>query len=415
MVRKQRRLTALLGNRNYRFLWIMGTINNSGELAEILAGSWLVYQLTGSAWQVALVGLSRTIAMCALSLYAGALGDRLDRRHIMIGAHVVGTLAMGFVLIELTLGSIEPWHIFLASALKGGTRSFDNTSRRAILFQVVGNRQLVQAISLEHIGFSSGLIVGPLLVGTLIELTNNATSVYAMLCAFYVLNGVSAYLLKVDRKPKSESTRKIFQSIKQGITHAYNSQAIRATLTATIFMNVLFQYQLYIPVIAEEHLHVGPGLMGLLASADGIGKISGSFIMGFLGYKIKRHGRIFWLGSLGLAISLLSFSLSPWYILSFATLLCLGLFQIGFSTMQSSIILIASPSDLHSRISGAQQLAVGTGQLGAAELGSMAKLLNSVTLALSVNALSVMLILVAIWIFMPGLKQNLISQNKTRL
>ena len=83
--------------------------------------------------------------------------------------------------------------------------------------------------------------------------------------------------------------------------------------------------------------------------------------------------------------------------------------------MQSSIILIASPSDLHSRISGAQQLAVGTGQLGAAELGSMAKLLNSVTLALSVNALSVMLILIAIWFFMPGLKQNLGSQDKTRL
>ena len=289
----------------------MGTINNSGELAEILVGSWLVYQVTGSPWQVALVGLSRTITMCTLSLYAGALGDRLDKRHIMIGAHIVGTLAMGFLLLELALGSIEPWHIFLASALKGGTRSFDNTSRRAMLFEVVGKRKLVEAISLEHIGFSSGLIVGPLLVGTLIEITNSATAVYAMLCAFYALNGVSAYLLKVDGKSKSRSTQKVFQSIKDGMTHAYNSQAIRATLTATIIMNVLFQYQLYIPVIAEEHLNVGPALMGLLASADGIGKISGSFMMGFLGYKIKRHGRIFWLGSFGLAMSLLAFSLSP--------------------------------------------------------------------------------------------------------
>ena len=393
----------------------MGTINNSGELAEILVGSWLVYQITGSPWQVALVGLSRTIAMCTLSLYAGALGDRLDKRHIMIGAHIVGTLAMGFLLLELTLGSIEPWHIFLASALKGGTRSFDNTSRRAMLFEVVGPRRLVQAISLEHIGFSAGLIVGPLLVGTLIEITNNAIAVYAMLCAIYAFNGMCAYLLKVDGKSKSQPTRQIFQSIKDGITHAYNSQAIRATLTATIIMNVLFQYQLYIPIIAEEHLKVGPGLMGLLASADGIGKISGSFMMGFLGYKIKRHGRIFWLGSFGLAMSLLAFSLSPWYILSFATLLCLGLFQIGFSTMQSSIILMASPSELHSRISGAQQLAVGTGALGAVELGSMAKLLNSVTAALSVNALSVALLLIAIWIFMPGLKQDLGSSSQNRL
>jgi len=393
----------------------MGAINNSGELAEILAGSWLVYQMTGSPWQVALVGLSRTIAMCALSLYAGALGDRLDRRHIMIGAHLVGSLAMGFVLVELTLGSIEPWHIFLASALKGGTRSFDNTSRRAILFQIVGKRQLVQAISLEHIGFSGGLIVGPLLVGTLIEITNNATIVYAMLCAFYLVNAVSAYLLKIDAKRKARSEYQIFQSIKEGITHAYNSQAIRASLTATIVMNILFQYQLYIPIIAAEHLHIGPGLMGLLASADGMGKISGSFIMGFMGYKIKRHGRIFWLGSFGLALSLLAFSLSPWYIMSFATLFCLGLFQIGFSTMQSSIILMASPSNLHSRISGAQQLAVGTGQLGAVELGYMANLLNSVTLALSVNALSAALLLIAIWIFMPGLKNDLGFSSANRL
>lgn len=410
MVRKRHGIASLLGNRNYRFLWTIGTINNSGELAEILAGSWLVYQLTGSPWQVALVGLSRTIAMCTLSLYAGALGDRLDKRHIMIGAHIVGTLAMGFVLLELTLGSIEPWHIFLASALKGGTRSFDNTSQRALLFQVVGPRRLVQAISLEHIGFSAGLIVGPLLVGTLIEITNNAIAVYAMLCAFYAFNGMCAYLLKVDGKSKSQPTRQIFQSIKEGMSHAYNSQAIRATLAATIIMNILFQYQLYIPVIAEEHLKVGPGLMGLLASADGIGKVSGSFIMGFLGSNIKRHGRIFWLGSFGLALSLLAFSISPWYILSFVTLLSLGLFQIGFSTMQSSIILIASPRELHSRISGTQQLAIGTGQLGVVEMGYLAQLF-SVTGALSINALAVMLLLIAIWVFMPGLKQDLGSSN----
>ena len=76
---------------------------------------------------------------------------------------------------------------------------------------------------------------------------------------------------------------------------------------------------------------------------------------------------------------------------------------------------MASPSNLHSRISGAQQLAVGTGQLGAVELGYMANLLNSVTLALSVNALSAALLLIAIWIFMPGLKNDLGFSSANRL
>jgi len=171
-------------------------------------------------------------------------------------------------------------------------------------------------------------------------------------------------------------------------------------------MNVLFQYNVFIPVVAQDYLHVGETLMGLLAAADGIGKVSGSIVASVLVGKIKRHGRIYLLGSLGLSLSLLGFALSPWYALSFFLLVALGFSQIGFSTMQSGIILMSTPTKLHGRVMGVQQLAVGTGQLGSLELGAMVALIG-VPATLAVNAAVAILLLGLIAVFMPALRRPL--------
>jgi MFS family permease len=344
--------------------------------------------------------------MFAFSVFAGAIGDRLDRRSLMTAAHGANALAVGSILILLITGDIQIWHLYALGAVHGITRAFDNTSRRALMFHLVGAKGLMQAISMEHIGFSTGRIIAPIIAGFLLEVTNSAISSFVLLLGLYSISLYSVFSLQVQGFQDKKPSAPVLSSIVEGFKYAYTTPVIAAVLSVSMVMNVLFQYNIFIPVIAEDYLHVGPFLMGLLAAADGIGKVSGSIVASILAVKIKRHGRIYLLGSLGLALCLLGFAISPWYALSFFLLVGLGFSQIGFSTMQSSIILMSTPTKLHSRVLGVQQLAVGTGQLGSLELGAVVAA-TSVTFALAVNAAVAICLLAVIAVLMPALRRPL--------
>ena len=400
----------LLKTRNFQYLWWNGSISSSGDTSELLVMGWLVYQLTGSPWDVALVGLSHTVAMFSFTLIAGAIGDRRDRRHIIMAATATNVLIVGGVLLMMALGNIEPLHLFIAAAIRGASRSFDNTSRRALIFHVVGPSNLVQAISLEQIGFSMGRIVGPLAIGLLLQLTGTAISVYSLLTALYVISFISIFLVKVPPVVSPLPRGPVLKSIGEGVKYAYSSPPIAGVLTASIVMNALFQYHLFIPVIAAEHLHVGEGLMGLLAASDGIGFVIGSLLIGLLGTRIKIQGNIFLAGCLGVTLFLLGFALSPWLFLSFFLLIGMGICQAGFSTMQSGILLMTSPPRFHSRIFGAQGMAIGTGQMGNMEIGALAAAFG-ISLALVGNALVGMGLIVLIAVFMPAMRRPIVRKE----
>jgi MFS family permease len=409
-------LLTLLKNRNYRLLWTTATINNAAEMSEVLVSSWLVLHLTGSPFQVAMVGVSRTVSMIGFSLFAGAIGDRFNRRDVLLFSHAISLVAALGVLLILAFGEITPWHLFLAAGIRGTGRAFDNTNRRALVFQIVGTTNIVRAISLEFVGMSIGRTVGPLLTGVLLQVDQNAIWATGILVGGYILSLANLALLKVDASGHRLDNANVISSITEGFRYAIRSSPILAILVTTVGMNVLFQYQIFIPVIAEEYLGIGAALMGLLAASDGMGKVTGAIIMGaFSGY-IRRQGLIFWWGSIGVSVCLLGFALSPWFMVSFLLLFLMGASHTGFATMQSSILLIASPSKLHGRMGGVQQIAVGAGQMGSVEIGALATVLT-LPLALALNAIGGIVILLLVAVFMPVLRRPIrnVADNENEL
>jgi len=406
-MRPRAALPAVLRNPRFRLLWSTGVSSATAEMSEILVLGWLVLQLTGSPWQVALAGLCRTGSMFALSLFAGAVGDRVDRRKVVLASLFLNVLVTSSILALLASEAIQPWHLFVGAVLRGGSRSFDNTSRRALTFHVVGSKNLIQALSLDNIGFSIGRIIGPLTIGILLQVTNTAVSAYSALTLLHLTSLTLVLRLRLDDPPSTLPKRPVLASITEGLKFAFSTPAIAAVLAVTVPMNVIFQYQILVPVVAQEHLHVGPGLMGLLASADGLGTILGGLAFGAFGGRIKRHGLLFLFGSIGVCAFLLGFAISPFFALSFAFLFGLGFTQVGFSTMQSGIMLMASPASMHSRVLGAQQLAVGLGNnVGGLEIGALAGALG-VTTALALNAAVVLGLLALLGLLMPAFRRPL--------
>ena len=129
---------------------------------------------------------------------------------------------------------------------------------------------------------------------------------------------------------------------------------------------------------------MGPGLMGLLASADGMGTLIGALLLAAVG-KLPAHGRIFALGALLELVCLLGFAASPWYALSCVLLFGVGLGNAGFSAMQNTIILLSAAPGMRGRAVSVLGLCIGSTPLGLLELGALSAAVGAPA-AIGINA-----------------------------
>jgi MFS family permease len=345
---------------------------------------WLILDLADSPWHVALVGVARSAPLLAFGLFAGVIADRTNRWLVMLCTQAVNAIMTGILLGLLLLSAIQPWHVMLVAFILGCSTILDMPSRRSLIYDLVGPQQVVSAMSLETISNTVGKFLGPLIGGLMIEMTGFA-GVYSLLLGVYVL--ALSFILQVHLNLPNPPglAQPIWQSLVSGLRYSWHNRVVLGVLCITVIMNALaFSYVQILPVVARDHLQVGPGLMGLLASADGMGTLIGALLLATVA-KLPAHGRIFALGALLELVCLLGFAASPWYVLSCVLLFGVGLGNAGFSTMQSTIILLAAAPGMRGRAVGVLGLCIGSTPLGLLELGALSAILGA-PVAIGINA-----------------------------
>ena len=392
---------AVLKNSNFRILWGSKVVHEVARRIELLVLVLLLKEITGSYFQLGLLVVFLNAPRPVLSLFSGVIADRLDRRRILVVAHGCYFGIATIVLVLLMANAIEPWHVFAVIFLQGLARVLDDPSRRTAMFDVVGAERIANAVALEQGTSNIGKIIGPLAGGILIAATG-FTGAYALLAVL----DLAALLLMVQlRLPhRAQGTRPqmaVWQSLREGIGFSLSNRTVLGVLLISLVMNAMvLRVQEFIPVIATDHLLVGPFLVGLLTSAIGIGSLIGAGIIS-LTSSIRYHGRLFVAGSLIMASLVLAVTWSPWFFVSFALLLLAGIAQSGFSTMQSTILLLSSPAGIRGRIVGVNSLTNGAGQVvGPLEIGWIADTLG-ITFAIGLNAAIAMLLILPIVILTP--------------
>jgi MFS family permease len=375
---------SILRNREFLWLWAAGGMSHASRWMETGVLGWLILELTDSPWHVALVGVSRSAPLLAFGLFAGLIADRTNRWVVILCTQAVNAVGTGVLLVLLLLGAIQPWHVLLVAFILGCSTILDMPSRRSLIYDLVGPQQVVSAMSLETINNTVGKFLGPLVGGLMIEMTGFA-GVYLLLMAVYLLALGLILQVRINLPAPPGTTQPIWQSLVSGIQYSLHNRVVLGVLCITVIMNAMaFSYVQILPVVARDHLRVGPGLMGLLASADGMGTLIGALLLAALG-NLPYHGRIFALGALLELVSLLAFAASPWYALSFVLLLGVGLGNAGFSTMQSTIILLSAAPGMRGRAVGILGLCIGSTPLGLLELGAVAALVGAPA-AIGLNA-----------------------------
>jgi len=379
------RVKGLLKYRDFRLMWIAGGLDNTGRWMDSVVMGLLVLDLTDSAFQVALLFVFRWVPMLAFALLSGMIADRTNRWVIMMVARTVATVATTAVLILLLMDAVEPWHVFIASFFLGWLFVLEFPSRRSLIYDLVGSHRIVSAMSLETINMTLGKFVGPFIAGLLIEMTD-FSGAYVFLMVVYIIAFFCILVMKGRGPVRAPSPYAFWSTVSRGFKYSVSNNVIRSVLIITLIMNAMaFSVESLFPVVAKNHLGVGAGLTGILISAQAIGSLVAATVIASLA-EVRYHGRVLCLGLALQMLSLLFFALSPWYPVSFLMLLLAGLGAAGYSTMQSTIILISAEPEMRGTALGMLGQCIGVAAVGGLAVGIVANYFSAqIAVAMSVS------------------------------
>ena len=359
-------------NPGFRLLWPANFFSYVSRWMQMTLLAWLILELTDSPFYVALVGFFGMIPLLAFGAIGGVLADRMNRRNLLIATQALNLAAAIFMTLLLMSDSIQFWHGYIVVFVSGLGWAFDMPSRRSIVRDLIGGATITNAMALDSVGMHASRMTGPALAGGLIALIG-VTGGYFAIIAFYVVSIIFMFMVRVPGQGKAVASVSVIRNLVEGFAYVRSHRVIFATVIITVLMNLLlFPYVQMVPVIAKDTLEVGPGLMGILLGADGLGAIIGSVSIASAG-RLRHHGRVYLYGSLlGLTMALL-FAASQWFGVSLVILMLLGLGTAGFGTMQSTIIVISASEEMRGRALGVISIAIGAGPVGALLIGIAAQ------------------------------------------
>ena len=410
-----------LAFRDYRWYWL-GTIAAFAALQmQIVARGWLVYQMTNSPLALGLVSAGFGVPILLLSMFGGAIADRLDKRRILIAAHVfLGTITL-IVAILVSLGSIQLWHLMTASFLTGIAFVFHGPARQAMMPELVEKEKLLNAISLNSTGMNLTRVVAPSIAGVLVPLIN-ISGVYYVVVALYVLAVAALHTISRERitAPARESTGSsqevgntpsqrfsnffpgIWADLKEGIGHVCRSPVI-LSLMAMAFVPLAFglPYVNLMPVFADDVFRVGPEGLGILMTATGVGALGGSLVIATLG-DFRRKGILLLALALGFGLTLALFGLSHNFGLALAILIAVGASSTGYMTVNNTLIQSNTPRRMLGRVMSIYMITFALMPLGTLPISIIAQAIG-VDIAVAVGGAIIGIFTVTVIVLRPNI------------
>ena len=371
-----------------------------GTWIQTVAQSWLVFQLTNSAFLLGVVGFLSSIPVFLLSLFGGVLADRLNKRNILIATQSAFML-LAFLLAVLTqMKLVTPYQIMFIALLNGVVMAFDAPSRQAMVVELVGKDYLFNAIALNSIAFNSSRIIGPALAGVLVATIGMSGCFYINGISFLPLI-IALFFIRVnpvrDNSIRFSVVRKVFytflhhknntawRDLKEGLIFVRNNRLIMILITMTGVVSLFgIAYVIFMPIFANDILKVGVQGLAVLMSSAGLGALIAALLLARLG-DFKYKGKLLVLASFIFSFSLVLFSLSKIYLLSLIALLFIGGSSVTAIALINTILQTKVPNEFMGRVMGVYMLTFfGILPFGNLIAGSLAEALGiSFTIMLS--------------------------------
>lgn len=350
----------------------------SSQIAAVAVG-WQVYDMTGSAFQLGMVGLAQFLPMLLLVFAGGHAADRYDRRRVV----QVCQVAQGMVAAYLAWGSYAGWitvpEIFASVALFGAATAFESPAMSALLPGVVPDGTLQKATALTTGTGQLAMVCGPALGGITYAVSTGLP--YALMAGFWVVGGLLNSGIRLDR-PIVAKEPPTFAALFAGVGFVRRNPAILGTISLDLFAVLLGGATALLPIYARDILHTGPWGLGILRAAPAVGALLMTVVL--TRYSINRRvGMRMFQAVIVFGVATAVFAVSTLVWLSLIALLIMGAADTVSVVIRVSLVQLQTPDDMRGRVGAVNFLFINaSNQLGQFESGITAALFGTMPAAL---------------------------------
>ncbi len=368
-----------LGIRDYRLLWLGQVSTSMGQWMDQFTRAWLIYEITGSPFQLGAVTAARGLPLLLFGILAGAFADRSGRKMQLVVAQVVnGVLNFGLAVLVLT-GQVQEWHVYVSAFLAGSVQAFQQPARQTLISDLVPENRLLNALALNSAALNGSRMIGPAIAGIVISQVGTGGS-YMLQAFMYAFATIWTFQLRIPQRVEQfdESGAPIrrlpfVQSIGEGLAFVAKEPNIRAQLLLGLGpLTFAMSYTALMPLIAIEVLHGQAALGGTLLSSIGIGALAGALVVASM-KRSTGYGLSVVLGALAFSAALFAFASSNVVWLSLVLGVVLGLFSVTYTTQNQSLLQVMSPRALRGRVMSIYLLNRGLVPVGALVAGLLAE------------------------------------------
>lgn len=361
----------LVVHRNFRIFWIGQTVSLAGTWMQQMAQGWLAFELTKNAFLVGLVATAGSFPIVLLSLHAGVLVDRMDKKKLV-------TIAQSLLLLDAAAlwwfawsGQATIGWLILLAVVNGLVSAFEIPARQALIIELVGRDDLPSAIALNSSGFNLARIVGPALAAVVIAKAGLAWC-FGVNALSYLAVLVSLLRMKLPRWIPAPSAATALEGLMAGIRYMRSTPVVNSLMKlVTVFSVFGVPYLTLMPVMAHDRLGLDASGYGLLLAAVGAGGVAGALFLAAVGPRVRRGRLLAWSSyAFPLLLGAVAVTRSP--ALAGGLLLLTGFAMILNNALGNALLQAVVPDAFRGRLMAAYSfVVVGLSQVVGAFVGGV--------------------------------------------
>lgn len=366
---------SLFAHRAFMRLWCARLAGVAGSQMLMVAVGWQMYDLTGSAWDLGLVGLLQFAPAVLLTLPAGHAIDRFHRARIL-ALCMVAQVAMA---AALWAGSAFGWAdrtlLLAVSVGLGAVRAFQMPAQQALTPLLVPATLLPRALAFSSAGLQGAVIAGPALGG--LVYVAGASAVYGLCAALFGLSAALCLAIRYEHAPPPAEPA-TWETLTAGLRFVWQRKVVLGAISLDLFAVLLGGATALLPIFAKDVLHTGPWGLGLLRSAPAVGALAMSLVLAR--WPVRRRTGPLLLGAVAVfGAAQLAFGLSTLLLVSLAALAVSGAADMVSVVIRQTLVQLETPNEMRGRVSAVNSVFIGaSNQLGEFESGATAAWLGPV-------------------------------------
>jgi MFS family permease len=340
-----------LRNKNYRLFFYGQSLSLLGTWIQQVALSWLIYSVTNSAFLLGFVMFAGQLPTFLIAPFAGVFADRYDKHKIIIITQVVSMLQAILLAIFVLTNNINISVLIILNILLGIANSFDIPTRQSFVIQMVEHKEdLPNAIALNSSIVNGSRLIGPAIAGILVASLGEGIC-FLINAISFVFVIISLALMKVKKEENVDHENgSILKQLKEGYHYSFGFLPIRSVILLLAAVSLFGNpYMVLLPVFAKNILNGDATTLGYLNSAVGLGALSAALYLASRKSTLGL-GKIIATTTFIFALSLISFSFSKTFPLSFIILLFCGFGMMMQTAGSNTILQTLSNDDMRGRV-----------------------------------------------------------------